>query len=135
MEFLQRLPIPRRLSSRLWLITLPSALVSFERRSDVPRLPVRGLRLLGIPLIAGGLALGLFAHRQPDTSIAYHGPLAPLSRKPATAGGLLALAGVAVLMRSLVLVAYAAGLAAAVSASAVEVEEPSAATLLGRRRD
>ncbi len=135
MKFLERLPIPRRLSSRLWLITLPSALISFERRSDVPRLPAGGLRLLGLPLVAGGLALGLFAHRQPNTSIAYGGPLAPLSRQPATAGGLLALAGVAVLLRSLVLTAYALGLAVAVGTSAVEVEEPGASTLLGRRRD
>ena len=127
--------MPRRLSSRLWLITLPSALISFERRSDVPRLPSGGLRPLGLALVAGGLALGLFAHRQPNTSIAYGGPLAPLSRQPATAGGLLALAGVAVLLRSLVLTAYAVGLAVAVGTSAVEVEEPGASTLLGRRRD
>jgi hypothetical protein len=43
MDFLhERLGFPRRLSSRLWLITLPSALVSFERRTDVPKLPGTG---------------------------------------------------------------------------------------------
>ena len=38
MSILDRLPVPKRLSARLWLITLPSAVVSFERRSRLPRL-------------------------------------------------------------------------------------------------
>ncbi len=39
MDFLERV-LPRRLSSRVWLISLPSALVSFEKQQKMPKLPI-----------------------------------------------------------------------------------------------
>jgi hypothetical protein len=133
MDFLQnRLGMPRRLSSRLWLITIPSALVSFERRTDVPKLPGTGSRALGALLLVAGAGLGLFSMRQPDTSLSYEGPLAPVISKPALAAGLAGLAGVAFILRSTTLLLYALGLAYAGSSGQMDLEEPTAGTLLGR---
>jgi hypothetical protein len=133
MDFLQeRLGFPRRLSSRLWLITLPSALVSFERRTDVPKLPGTGSRVLGGLLLAAGVGLGIFSLRQPDTAIAYDGPLAPVVSRPATMAGLTGLAGAAFVLRSTTLLLYSLALAYAGSTGQMTLEEPSAGTLLGR---
>ena len=52
MELLQRFPLPRRLSARLWLLTLPSGLLSFERRQRIPRMPIGRGRFLGLGLVA-----------------------------------------------------------------------------------
>jgi hypothetical protein len=132
MDWLQQhLALPKRLSSRLWLITLPSAVVSFERRSAVPRLPKAG-RMLGFALAGAGVALGFMALRRPDTSLAYSGPLAPVGRKPAIAAGLLGLGGVALVTRSTFLLLYAAGLTFAAGTERMSLEEPSSGTLLGR---
>ena len=57
MELLQRFPLPRRLSARLWLLTLPSGLLSFERRQRIPRMPIGRGRFLGLGLVAAGGAL------------------------------------------------------------------------------
>ena len=54
MDLLKRLPIPKRLAARVWLLTLPSAVLSFERRQRIPRLPVGRGRLIGLPLAAAG---------------------------------------------------------------------------------
>jgi hypothetical protein len=132
MGIVERIGIPRRLSSRLWLITLPSAVVSFERRSDVPKLPGAGSRAFGVMLIAAGAALGLVAMRQPRASLSYEGPLAPVVQKPATLAGLAGLAGVAFMLRSTSLLLYSLGLAAAGGTGQMELEEPTTGTLLGR---
>ena len=133
MSFLQSLPIPKKLSSRVWLLTLPSALVSFERRQGVPRLPINRARFLGLPLIAGGVALGILGSRGEDGAQFPSGnPLSRLSAKPATLGGVLVLGGLSLLMRSSVLALYAFGVAVAASSNAITVEEPSPADLLGR---
>lgn len=134
MDFVDRLPIPKRLSARVWLVSLPSALVSFERRQHLPKLP-GGLRFLGIPLIAFGVALAVWSWRNPDARIAYNGPASELSRRPATTGGILALAGVAFLMRSLVLAVYTAAVAFAATNERVAIEDPKPDWFLGRRRD
>jgi hypothetical protein len=134
MEFIERLPIPRKLSARVWLLSLPSAVVSFERRQKLPKLP-SGTRFLGFPLIAFGVALALWAWRNPEASVAYNGPGAQLSRKPATAGGLLALGGVAFLMRSLALAAYSAAIAAAATSERIEIDDPKPDWFLGRDKD
>ncbi|HEY5638758.1 MAG TPA: hypothetical protein VIW01_01760, partial [Dehalococcoidia bacterium] len=106
MEWLQEhLVVPKHLSSRLWLITLPSAVVSFEKRSDMPKLPKAG-RVLGFALGVAGAALGIMALRRPDTTLVYDGPLAPVARKPATAAGLLGLGAVALVTRSTFLLLY-----------------------------
>lgn len=131
---MDRLPIPRRLSAKVWLLSLPSAVVSFERRQDLPKLP-KGLRFLGVPFIAFGVALALWSWRSPDAQIPYNGPGDQLTRKPATAGGLLALSGVAILMRSLALIAYTAGLAVAATTERVTVDEPKPDWFLGRGDD
>ena len=124
--------MPRKLSSRLWLITLPSAIVSFEKRSDVPKIPAAGSKPVGALLLIGGVALGLMAVRQPETSLAYHGPLAPAVERPARLAGLLGLAGVAFLLRSTMLLVYALGLTVASGTGRMSIEEPSSATLMGR---
>ena len=122
--------LPKQLSSRLWLITLPSAVVSFEKRSDMPKLPKAG-RVLGVILAGAGAVLGFMALRQPDTTLAYDGPLAPVAKKPATVAGLLGLGGVALVTRSTFLLLYALGLAYAAGTERMSLEEPSSGTLLG----
>ena len=123
MDLLQRLPIPKRLAARVWLLTLPSAVLSFERRRRIPRLPVGRGRLIGLPLAAAGLAVVLRARRPAPAACAAAG-LCRLRDRPAVGGGLLALGGVGLLMRSLMLIAYAVGLAAAFSRELVDLEDP-----------
>ena len=131
MDWLQEhMALPKQLSSRLWLITLPSAVVSFEKRSDMPKLPKAG-RVLGVMLAGAGAVLGFMALRQPDTTLAYEGPLAPVAKKPATVAGLLGLGGIALVTRSTFLLLYALGLAYAAGTERMSLEEPSSGTLLG----
>lgn len=124
MEFLQRLSVPRRLAARVWLFTLPSALVSFERRQRIPRMPIGRGRLLGLALIAGSAAAYLYSQRAEGRPAAASRGLSRLRERPAVAAGLLALSGLGVLLRSLTLAAYAFGLAFAFSRDVVELEEP-----------
>ena len=133
MELLQRLPLPRRLAARLWLLTIPSALLSFERRQRLPKLPIGRGRLAGLLLIAAGVAAVLRGRRLGARSAEPAQGLARLHRAPAVVGGLLALTGVGVLMRSLVLIAYAFGLGVAFARDAVELEEPRLAGQGGDR--
>ncbi len=128
---LNRLPLPRRLSPRLWLVSLPSAIVTFERRQGLPRLPIGRWRLLGLPLIGAGAALSLWAWRRQGASLPAGGRLA---RRPGTVAGLMLLSGVALLLRSLLLAAYSLALALAAGSDVVAVEEPRPEALLGRDR-
>lgn len=134
MEFLQRLPFPRRLSPRVWLVSLPSALLSFERRQRLPRLPIGRWRYLGLPLISAGLGLSLWSWRRPRAPNVSSGPLRRLSQRPGTTAGLLLLLGLALLLRSLVLTLYSLALALAAGSNVVTVEEPSPDTILDRHR-
>jgi hypothetical protein len=130
MNIAERL-LPKRLSARVWMITLPSAVFSFEQRSHVPKLPIGSLRYAGIPLIALGALLVLRSSaRDEDADEPSSGPLSKLGN-PATAGGLITLAGVGLLFRSLAICAYSLGLAVASSTKSVAIEEPSAGMLLG----
>ena len=122
MDLLKRFPIPKRLAARVWLLTLPSAVLSFERRQRIPRLPVGRGRLIGLPLAAAGVAVVLRA-RRPAPAACAAGGLCRLRYRPAVGGGLLALGGVGLLMRSLMLIAYVLGLAAAFSRELVELED------------
>ena len=124
MELLKRFPLPRRLAARLWLLTVPSALLSFERRQRLPKLPIRRGRFFGLLLLAAGVALALRGRQSGPSPSERKGVPARLLERPAVAGGLLALTGVGLLTRSLVLIAYAFGLAFALSRDAVELEEP-----------
>ncbi len=124
MELLQRLPFPRRLAARVWLLTLPSALLSFERRQRIPRLPIGRGRLLGLGLIATGVAVVLRGRGAGSLPAGGAAGLARLRDRPAVVGGLLALSGVGLLVRSLMLIAYALGLAFAFAREAVDLEEP-----------
>jgi hypothetical protein len=123
MELLQRLPVPKRLAARVWLFTLPSALVSFERRQGVPRMPIGRARLLGLPLVAGGAALLLRGQGAEQPAAASRG-LARLRERPTVGAGLLVLSGAGLLLRSLMLTAYAFGLAFAFARHTVDLEEP-----------
>jgi hypothetical protein len=132
MEFLQdRLNVPKRLSSRLWLLTLPAALISFERRLDLPRIPASGARPVGLILLVGAAALGIFSIRAPRATIAYDGPLAPVVQRPAISAGLLALGGIGFMTRSTLLTLYSLALALAAGSGQMEIEEPGPSTLLG----
>ncbi len=124
MELLQRFPLPRRLAARLWLLTVPSALLSFERRQRLPKLPIRRGRFFGLLLLAAGVALALRGRQAGSPPSEQTSVPARFLERPAVAGGLLALTGVCLLTRSLVLIAYAFGLAFAFSRDAVELEEP-----------
>lgn len=134
MAFFERISIPRRLSSKVWLVSLPSALVSFEKQQKMPRLPIGQARFLGLPLVGLGVALAVWAWRRPGATVAYNGPFSHLARRPATAGGLLVLAGTSLFMRSLVLVAYALGLAVITQTGQMEIEDPELDGFLGRGR-
>jgi len=129
---LDRLNLPRRLSPRLWLLTVPSALVSFERRQNVPKLPIGALRFAGVPLIAAGVALGFWSWRNPHSTIQVPGPAQRLAEQPATIAGLLVIAGAGLLLRSPVLLLYSVGLTAAATTETITVDEPRPADLLGR---
>lgn len=141
MEFLQRLPIPRRLAARVWLFTVPSGLVSFERRQGVPQLPIGGLRFLGLLLIAAGLAIllrgapGRPGVRQPGSNDARPTPLNHFRERPAVSGGLLLLGGAGLFLRSLLLIAYAFGLAFAFARQTIELEDPQVPRLPRREPD
>ena len=119
------LDLPRRISSRVWLLTLPAALVSFERRQNVPKLPIGPYRLSGVPVIAAGVALAIWSWRNPQATIAVTGPAERLARKPATLAGLLVVIGAGLLLRSPVLILYALGIATAAATDTIEVDEPS----------
>ncbi len=124
MELLRRLPFPRRLAARVWLLTLPSGLLSFERRQRIPKMPIGRGRLLGLLLVVAGVVAVLRGREAGSVTAALPRGLACFREKPAVGGGLLALAGVGVLLRSLVLTAYTLGLAFAFARDAVDLEEP-----------
>src|SRR3989304_4707399 len=99
MELLQRFPLPRRLSARLWLLTLPSGLLSFGRRRRIGGgSPGRGRGAAGGPLLPRSRRAG-----GRDESGA--GALSRFRDRPAVAGALLALGGVGLLLRSLMVTA------------------------------
>jgi protein-S-isoprenylcysteine O-methyltransferase Ste14 len=133
MSVLDRLHMPRHLSSRVWLLTIPTALISFERQQAMPKLPIGILRFAGLPLIAGGLAFAVWAWRNQDAAIRYNGPGARLSAQPATLAGLLVVAGAGLLLRSTALTLYAVAIAAAAATETIDIDEPRPGALLGRR--
>jgi hypothetical protein len=130
MEFLER-GLPRKLPSKVWLISLPATIISFERRSDVPKLPETGSRALGALLLLGAAGLAALAVRRPEASLAYEGPMSPVVQRPARLAGLVAIAGLACVTRSTALLVYALGLAAAAGTGQMAIEEPTSQNLLG----
>jgi hypothetical protein len=129
-----RARIPRRLSYRVWLLTLPSALISFERRQNVPKLPIGKWRLCGIPVVAAGLGLILLGTRGEGIKLDYDGPGSQLTQKPGAAGGIVLIAGLALLLRSSILAAYSAALVLASESDAMELDEPDVDALLPGNR-
>jgi protein-S-isoprenylcysteine O-methyltransferase Ste14 len=91
-------------------------------------------RFLGIPIAVAGAVLALWAWRTPGAAVALPRPVTRLSRRPATFGGILVLAGIALLLRSAVLALYSLGVAWAASSGAVVIEEPQLDSFLIRRK-
>lgn len=133
---LERTPLPRWVHPRVWLISIPMSLLSVERRQRLPKLPIGHWRFLGIPLLLGGVALWLWARAvlaiqgdgspdpdNPPRLPAEEGPYR-YTRNPMMIAGLLLLSGVSLIWRSLLLLCYVAGLAAAMHVYIVRVEEP-----------
>ncbi len=133
MSILQHLPLPHRLSPRVWLVTLPSALMSFERRRGLPKLPIGRGRFLGLPLIAAGVGLWACVWRRPSLpAIAYRFTRWTRDPIPGVTAGLMVLGGFAILIRSPFLALYSLALAVASRSHAVEVEDPHPDDLLTR---
>jgi hypothetical protein len=135
MSVLDRLHMPKHLSSRVWLLSIPSALITFERQQAMPKLPIGALRFAGLPLIAAGLGLAVWAWRNETASIRYDGPGARLTTQPATLAGLLVVAGAGLLLRSTALTLYALAVAAAAATENIDIDEPRPGNLLGRGGD
>jgi hypothetical protein len=123
-RFLSSLPIPRQLGARVWLVTLPSAVLSFERRQKLPKMPIGQARLAGLAVLAVGALFILRASRSPTINVVAGSGLSRLREKPAVAGGLLAVIGAAFLARSFMLAAYTFALAFAYTREAIDLEEP-----------
>ena len=118
-----------------WL-SIPAALVWFERRNGLPRLPGGFLSRLGLPLVFVGVGLSSwtalsFVFRgegtpdpnNPPRVLVQDGPYR-YSRNPMAAGGVLTLLGVGLLARSLVLVLYVVLFAPVLQLYHVWTEEP-----------
>jgi hypothetical protein len=124
MNRLQKLPIPRKLHYRVWLLTLPSALISFERRQKIPKLPIGRWRFTGAAVVAAGLGLIVLGTRGEGIQIPYNGPGSQLTQKPGAAGGIMIIAGVALFLRSAVLAGYSVALLLGAGTRAVTLDEP-----------
>jgi len=119
------LNLPRRLSSRVWLLGLPSALTAFERRQHIPKLPIGAFRYVGIPLIVVGFGLGFWSWRNPNRTVQIGGPVQRLANEPSTVDGLLIIAGSGFLLRSPVLLIYTVAVGAAAITNTIEIDDPS----------
>ena len=88
MEFLKHFPFPRRLASRVWLLTLPSGLISFERRQSIPKLPIGRGRFVGLLLIAAGAAVTVACYAvTPAVGRSEHCPRSFRADSPASGTG------------------------------------------------
>jgi hypothetical protein len=132
MSVLDRMHLPRHLTSRVWLLSIPSTLLAFERQQAMPKLPIGALRFAGLPLIAAGLGLAVWSWRNQEASIRYGGPGARLTAQPATLAGLLVVAGAGLLLRSTAITLYALAVAAAAATETIDIDEPRPGNLLGR---
>ena len=130
MDFLDRLPIPKRLNAEVWLLALPSALMSFERRQKVPPLPIGRGRLAGAPVLGAGIALVVLDYANRHQGRQFPGPFAKYVRHPGTLGGIIGLAGVALLARSTLLTAYTLALLLAEESGRIQIDEPDLESLV-----
>ncbi len=124
----KRMRRPRHLSARLWLITLPSALLSFEKRQRLPRLPLGRWRFLGALPVLGAIACVVYSRDETTPLRRGKCPVPPEDR--GVFAGLMALSGVALILRSSVLALYSLGLGLAHRKGVLEIEEPQPETLL-----
>ncbi|MFQ6019416.1 MAG: methyltransferase family protein [Dehalococcoidia bacterium] len=131
-----RIPSPRRLNPRVWLISTPLSILSLERRARLPKLPTGRWRFLGLPLLVASVGLWGWSARtlmtkgagtpdpdNPPLLLVEDGPY-QYTRNPMMLAALTALFGTAVLQRSLLLLLYLLGLAAIIQRYLVRVEEP-----------
>jgi len=124
MSVLERIPYPRRLAARVWLLTVPSALLSFERRQHVPNIPIGRARLVGLLAVLAGVFLLLRGPAAASPPLDRPHGLSRFMERPGVGGGLLALSGVGLLTRSLLLMAYVLALALAFGQHNLDLEEP-----------
>ena len=129
--------MPRRFRGPVvWLIYIPMPLLSLERLLRLPKLPIGGWRVLGIPLVAAGIGLQWWSDRllrtrgqgtpdprNPPRFFVEIGPY-QYSRNPMWIGRLLLLVGVGLLLRSLLLLPYVVALAVMQHVRIVRAEEP-----------
>jgi protein-S-isoprenylcysteine O-methyltransferase Ste14 len=133
---LDRIPCPRRLKPRLWLVSLPLSILSLERRANLPKLPLGRSRFLGLPLLAAGIGLLGWSVRtimtkgagtpnpdNPPLLLVEDGPYRH-TRNPMMLAALMVLFGTALFRRSLLLILYVPGLAATIQRYLTQVEEP-----------
>ena len=83
-------------------------------------------------MLLAAAACTFMSMRQPNTTVAYSGPLAPVVQNPGTLAGIAGLGGIAFFLRSTSLLLYAVGLAALGGTGRVALEEPTPGKLLGR---
>ena len=133
---LEGIPVPPGRGPVVWLIYIPMSLLSLEQRLRLPKLPIGGWRVSGIPLVAAGIGLqwwtdrlfrtrgqGTPDPRNPPRFLVEDGPY-QYSRNPMWLGRLLLLVGVGLLSRSLLLLPYIVALAVMQHVRIVRAEEP-----------
>ncbi len=134
-----RPPFP---SPRLSLLSIPSTLISFERRRRLSPLPVGRWRWLGVPLLAAGVALSVWSWRalrqhgqgpvESPRTLVEAGPYRYV-RNPMWVGRVLGLSGAALLLRSWLLLLYVPVHAVWMHLYIVNVEEPQLAERFGEQ--
>ena len=133
---LEGIPRPPGVHPLISVIYIPLSLLWLERRLRLPKLPIGGWRVSGIPLVAAGIGLQWWSHRlfhtrgqgtpdprHPPQFLVEDGPF-QYSRNPIWIGRLLLLVGVGLVLRSLLLLLYVVALAMMQHVRIVRAEEP-----------
>ena len=133
---LEGIPRPPGVHPLISVIYIPLSLRWLERRLGLPKLPIGGWRVSGIPLVAASIGLQWWSDRlfrtrgqgtpdprHPPQLLVEDGPY-QYSRNPIWLGRLLLLVGVGLVLRSLLLLPYVVALAVMQHVRIVRAEEP-----------